>query len=106
VREGCDETQFDGFVREQAQSPASVPRGSLAASEGSNLGTLCARNLQWSARAGFIKESGVEPLFAVASFDIEDGGRTEAKSCRNGIRVLAAMQQVEDASACVSARSG
>ena len=83
-----------------------MPLGSLAASEGSNLGTLRARKLRRSARAGLIEERGVEALFAVAPFDIEDGGSTEAESCRNGIRVMASMQQVEDASAGVSAGCG
>ena len=106
VREGVDEAQFDGFVREQAQSPAGMSRGSLAAREGSNLGALRARNLRRSARAGFIEERSVEPLFAVVPFDIKDGGSTEAESCRNVIRVLAARQQVEDACARVRARCG
>lgn len=73
--------------------------GRIRASKSSDLGAHHRIDVGRSARARLIKKGCVKAIFEVASLDIEDGGGTDLQGLGDLIRVVATMQEVEDAGA-------
>lgn len=89
--------QLDRFVGQQPERPAGVPRGRGRTGERSDLGALRARNLDGTPAARLVKQGGVESAAHVASLDVKDGLLRDPKRGGNLFRMLAAVEEVEDA---------
>ncbi len=98
MRDGLAQLQLDGFISQQTERPASMSLGRSRASEGGNPGALRAVNPDGSSRARLIEQGGVKACGQITPLDVEDGLERDLQHGGNLLRVLAAMQEVEDAS--------
>ena len=99
MRDGFAQPQLDGFVSQQAQTPPGVTGGRSRASKGRNLGALCAVDSDGSPTARLVKEGRLQAFAQVTALDVKDGLERDLQGGRDIFRVLAAMQEVEDAGA-------
>jgi hypothetical protein len=99
MRDRFAQLQLDGLVGQQAQTPTGVACGRSRARQGSNSGALCAVDSDGSPGARLVKESGVEPCAQVTALDVEDGLKRDLQGGRDLFRMLAAVQEIEDAGA-------
>ena len=99
MRDGFAQLQLDRFVGQQAQAPAGVTFGRSGTGEGSNLRSLRAINPDGSPGARLVKEGSLESCAQITALDVEDGLERDLQGGRDRLRVLAAMQEVEEARA-------
>ena len=72
------------------------------ASERGDLGALCAVNSDGSPGAWLIEQGGVKARAQVTSLDVEDGLERDLQKRGNIVRMLAAMQQIENTGASLN----
>ena len=74
--------------------------------EGGNLGSLRAVNPDGSPGAWLIEQGRVKACAQITPLDVEDGLERDPQRRRDRLRVLAAMQEVENAGTCLSPSGG
>ena len=99
MRDGFTQLQLDRFVSQQAQTPTGVSLRRSGARQGGNPGALHAVDSDGAPGARLVKEGSVEPFAQITALDVEDGLERDLQGGRDFFRVLAAVQEVEDAGA-------
>jgi len=106
MREAVNKAKFDGFVSQQAQTPAGMASRSIRASQGRDLGALGAVAGRRFARARLIKKRRVKTFIKVTPLDVKDGGRADEQSLSDAVWMLTAMQEIKHAGARLRASFG
>jgi len=103
MREAVNKAEFDRLVSQQAQAPTSMTSRSMRASQSGDLGALGAVDRRRLARARFIEKRRVKTFIKVTPLDVEDRGTADLQGLGDVVWMLAAMQEIKDAGACLRA---